>query len=115
MSCVRLTERCAETLIAVRQEIHQAGDLVTEELQLPLQRLQEYVFIEVSPALANSLSRAFDRIRRLMVKESTRPFIKRYLKRDDVMKEITDCDTDVREALDVFNVRAFFPLSWRNH
>lgn len=43
LSCVRLTERCAETLIAVRQEIYEAGDMVTEELHLPLERLQEYV------------------------------------------------------------------------
>jgi hypothetical protein len=45
-----------------------------------------------------------------MVKEATRTFIKRYLNRYDVMKEIADCDTNVREALDVFNVRAVYPL-----
>jgi hypothetical protein len=50
-----------------------------------------------------------------MVKESARPFIKRYLKRDDVMKEIADSDTDVREALDVFNVRVFLPQFWRKY
>lgn len=115
MSCVRLTERCADTLIAVRQEIHQAGDLVTEELQLPLERLQEYVLMNFSWMLANRSPNAFEHVRRLMVKEANRPFIKRYLKRDDIMGEISGCDTDIREALDVFNVCVVFPLFWRNH
>lgn len=88
LSCLRLTERCAETLIAVRQEVHDAGSSVTQELQGPLNKLQE----------------AFDGVRRLLVKESHRPFIKRYLKRDEIMREIAACDADIRAALDMFNL-----------
>jgi hypothetical protein len=42
MACLRLTERCADILISVREEIHEAGDHVTQELRLPLQKLVEY-------------------------------------------------------------------------
>jgi len=40
---LRLTGRCAETLISVRQEVHDAGSSVTLELQGPLHKLQESV------------------------------------------------------------------------
>ncbi|KAJ3573275.1 hypothetical protein NP233_g2522 [Leucocoprinus birnbaumii] len=88
LSCLRLTERCAETLIAVRQEVHGAGNSVAQELQGPLNKLQE----------------AFDSVRRLLVKEAHRPFIKRYLKRDEIMRDIAQCDADIRAALDMFNL-----------
>lgn len=41
MACLRLTERCADILLAVREEIHDAGDQVGEELQVPMQKLVE--------------------------------------------------------------------------
>ncbi|KAJ3553830.1 hypothetical protein NP233_g12558 [Leucocoprinus birnbaumii] len=88
LSCLRLTERCAETLIAVREEVHGAGSSVVQELQGPLNKLQE----------------AFDSVRRLLVKEAHRPFIKRYLKRDEIMRDIAQCDADIRAALDMFNL-----------
>ena len=45
MACLRLTQRCAETLLAVRQEIRDAGDEVAEELSLPISKLTECVVI----------------------------------------------------------------------
>jgi abelson tyrosine-protein kinase 1/abelson tyrosine-protein kinase 2 len=52
-------------------------------------------------------ARAFEGVRRLLVKEAQRPFIKRYLKRDEILRDIAGCDADVRAALDMFNARAF--------
>lgn len=88
LTCLRLTGRCAETLISVRQEVHDAGSSVTLELQGPLHKLQE----------------AFENVKQLFIKEAHRPFIKRYLKRDDIMRSISACDADIRSALDMFNL-----------
>ena len=38
--CLRLTERCAEILLVVRQEIFDADDAVGQELVLPIARLE---------------------------------------------------------------------------
>jgi abelson tyrosine-protein kinase 1 len=41
LACLRLTERCADMLISIRYEVHEAGDVVAEELALPITRLEE--------------------------------------------------------------------------
>lgn len=41
LGCLRLTERCAEILLAVRHEIFDAGDAVGQELAPPIARLEE--------------------------------------------------------------------------
>lgn len=41
LACLRLTERCAEILLAVRAEVQEAGDLVGDELALPIAKLVE--------------------------------------------------------------------------
>jgi hypothetical protein len=41
LACIRLTERCANVLLSVRQEIHEAGDVVGQELALPISKLEE--------------------------------------------------------------------------
>ena len=41
LSCLRLTERCADILISVRQEIYDAGDVLGQELAAPIQKLEE--------------------------------------------------------------------------
>ena len=40
LGCLRLTERCADILLAVRQEIFDAGDVVGQELALFIARLE---------------------------------------------------------------------------
>lgn len=42
MACMRLTERCADILLSVHAEVHEAGDRVNDELKLPLSKLVEY-------------------------------------------------------------------------
>lgn len=41
MACLRLTERCANILLSVREEIAEAGDKVGEELIYPIEHLVE--------------------------------------------------------------------------
>jgi abelson tyrosine-protein kinase 1 len=41
LACLRLTERCADMLLGVREEIFEAGDQVSEELTVPLRKLTE--------------------------------------------------------------------------
>jgi hypothetical protein len=41
LACLRITERCADILISVREEIAEAGDYVGEELRTPLAKLVE--------------------------------------------------------------------------
>ncbi len=59
-ACLRLTERCADILLAVRQEIKDAGDQVGEELKLPITTLGQYVS---SFAFLDVASYSFQRIR----------------------------------------------------
>jgi hypothetical protein len=39
LACLRLTERCAEILLSVREEIKDAGEQVGEDLAVPIDEL----------------------------------------------------------------------------
>lgn len=43
-----------------------------------------------------------------------RPFLKRYLKRDEILFNITACDAVLNDALGMFGVGIFFYCSLRN-
>lgn len=43
LACLRLTERCAEILLSVREEVDGAGGSVGVELQMPVTKLVECV------------------------------------------------------------------------
>ncbi|KAL4243264.1 Serine/threonine-protein kinase [Abortiporus biennis] len=88
MACLRLTERCATMLMSIREEIAEAGDDVRDELLTPIQRLQE----------------AYDQVLYFLQKQSHRPFLKRYLKRDELHVQIQMCDASLTDALGMFNV-----------
>ena len=45
MACLRLTQRCADILICVRQEVQDAGGGVGDELKDPVGKLIACVFI----------------------------------------------------------------------
>ena len=53
LSCLRLTERCADILLSVREEIYEAGDEVGYELAAPISKLEEYVSEYLSPTSSN--------------------------------------------------------------
>jgi len=42
LACLRLTEQCADMLISIRYEVHEAGDVVAEELAVPIMRSEEW-------------------------------------------------------------------------
>ncbi|KAG7086098.1 hypothetical protein E1B28_003613 [Marasmius oreades] len=88
LQCLRLTERCADILLSVRQEVREAGDQVTEELAVPITKLTE----------------AFNSVYVFLQKQAHRPFLKRYLKRDEILRQIQGCDVELQEALGMFSL-----------
>ncbi|KAJ3800619.1 hypothetical protein GGU11DRAFT_676882 [Lentinula aff. detonsa] len=88
LQCLRLTEHCADILLSVRQEVYEAGDEVEDELRLPFDKLTE----------------SFNDVHALLVKQAGRPFLKRYLKRDEISKQLHQCDIGLQEALGMFSV-----------
>ncbi|KAJ3889164.1 hypothetical protein GG344DRAFT_52196 [Lentinula edodes] len=88
LQCLRLTEHCADILLSVRQEVYEAGDEVEDELRLPFDKLTE----------------SFNDVHALLVKQAGRPFLKRYLKRDEISKQLHQCDVGLQEALGMFSI-----------
>ncbi|KAJ7438285.1 hypothetical protein B0H11DRAFT_591673 [Mycena galericulata] len=88
LACLRLAERCANLLLSVRQETHERGDKVEKEMVKPLDKLVE----------------AFTRVRDFLLQQAHRPFLKRYLKRDETLRQIANCDTAVSDALGMFSI-----------
>ncbi|KAM6492858.1 hypothetical protein JOM56_010992 [Amanita muscaria] len=88
IACFRLTERCAEILLSVREEIHEAGDEVGEDLKLPIDKLIE----------------SFSLVYNLLHKMNRRPFLKRYLKRDEILRQISECDKGLTDALGMLSI-----------
>ncbi|KAJ7091133.1 hypothetical protein C8R44DRAFT_412775 [Mycena epipterygia] len=88
LACLRLTERCAEILLSVREEIKDAGEQVGDELSMPIEKLVG----------------SFTRVHNFMLKQTHRPFLKRYLKRDEIIRDIAGCDKALGEALSMFGI-----------
>ncbi|KAL0576417.1 hypothetical protein V5O48_005553 [Marasmius crinis-equi] len=89
LACLRLTERCAEILLAVNEELDEAEEVVGHEMQLPLERLEE----------------SFSQFHGFLVEQNTQPFWARYLKRDEILEKIDNCDKALNDALFLFNMR----------
>ncbi|KDQ11798.1 hypothetical protein BOTBODRAFT_35049 [Botryobasidium botryosum FD-172 SS1] len=95
MACLHLTERCANILISIIQEIHEVGDdNLVAALQEPVSKLVA----------------SFEMIHRMMKKQAERPFIKRYLKRDEVLQQIRECNESLSDSMSVFNLSIQFRL-----
>ncbi|KAK0472502.1 hypothetical protein IW261DRAFT_1343551, partial [Armillaria novae-zelandiae] len=88
LQCLRLTERCANILISIRQEIHDAGDMVGAELILPISKLTD----------------AFNEVLFFLQKQIHRPFLKRYLRRDEILRQIAACDSGLQDAMETFGL-----------
>lgn len=88
LASLRLTERCADILISVREEIIDAGRTVAEELHSPIAKLNE----------------AFTDVLYFLTKMGHRPFLKRYLKRDEILFNIMSCDVALNDALGLFGL-----------
>ncbi|KAF8513302.1 hypothetical protein JB92DRAFT_2924631 [Gautieria morchelliformis] len=88
LSCLRLTERCATILYSVCSEISAAGQDVTDILLEPVARLIE----------------SFHKIEHFVQKQVSRPFLKRYLKRDEDAWKIMACNTSLTDSVALFSV-----------
>lgn len=91
--------------MSVREDIAEAGDEVGAELQAPVTRLIEYV----SASLCHTQRylhclRSFREVHRFLVKQSHRPFIKRYLQRDEIQRALVGCHNSLSDALGMFSV-----------
>ncbi|KAG6892935.1 hypothetical protein C0992_011833, partial [Termitomyces sp. T32_za158] len=75
LQCLRLTNRCADILLSVREEIKYAGDQVNEELQAPIAKLKESY-------------------QSFLIKQA-----RRHLKRDKIQAKIRACHGGLTEAL----------------
>ncbi|KAJ7647115.1 hypothetical protein FB45DRAFT_1099808 [Roridomyces roridus] len=78
LACLRLTERCADILLSVREEIGEAGE--------------------------DKLVSSFTGVYNFMTKQAHRPFLKRYLKREQIIRDIANCDKALGEALSMFSI-----------
>lgn len=107
MQCLRLTERCANILISVRDEVVEAVEAeaadrgisaaypsVPADLEYPLRRLVD----------------AFAQIQAFLQQQAHRPFIKRYLKRDDILRQLQGCDGALQDAVDAFGFSVQFRI-----
>ncbi|KAJ7217776.1 hypothetical protein GGX14DRAFT_550000 [Mycena pura] len=88
MACLRLTERCADILLSIRDEIQDAGEHIGEELTMPIEKLVG----------------SFTTVHNFMLKQAHRPFLKRYLKRDEIVRDISGCDKALGEAMSMFGI-----------
>ncbi|KIM89615.1 hypothetical protein PILCRDRAFT_812439 [Piloderma croceum F 1598] len=88
MACLRLTQRCADILICVRQEVQDAGGDVGDELKEPIDKLVA----------------SFDMVYQFLQKQTERPFLKRYLKRDEILRQIAGCDASLSDSVSAFSL-----------
>ncbi|KAF5362649.1 hypothetical protein D9758_009617 [Tetrapyrgos nigripes] len=88
IQCLRLTEHCADILLSVRQEVWDAGDQVGEELMVPIARLSE--------SFATCLA--------FLQKQGHQKFLKRYLRREEILKQLAGCNASLQEALGMFSL-----------
>ncbi|KAF8528481.1 hypothetical protein BU17DRAFT_80889 [Hysterangium stoloniferum] len=88
LSCLRLTERCANIYYSVREEVNIAGPEVAETLREPIEKLTE----------------SFRGIERFIHKQVSRPFFKRYLNRDEDARKIIACDASLTDSVSLFSV-----------
>jgi abelson tyrosine-protein kinase 1 len=106
LASLRLTERCADILVSVREEIIDAGYTVAEELNAPISKLNECDTTSSTSYLKPdpSFRRAFQGVLHFLTKLGHRPFLKRYLRRDEIAFTISSCDAALNDALGTFGV-----------
>ncbi|KAF8209032.1 hypothetical protein K438DRAFT_257130 [Mycena galopus ATCC 62051] len=89
LACLRLAERSAHILHAVLEEVREAGEEVADILAQPLEKLVQ----------------ALSQFSELLAKLAHRPFLKRYLKRDETQRELEMCNILLTDTLSEFSLR----------
>ncbi|RDB20038.1 hypothetical protein Hypma_012989 [Hypsizygus marmoreus] len=88
LACLRVVQRCAEFLLSIRQEVHDAGNAVSVELACPV----------------DMLTASFAAIHTFLEEQADRPFFKRFLKRDEILAEIDLCNERLDDSLRMFDI-----------
>ncbi|KAH0826098.1 hypothetical protein J3R83DRAFT_5844 [Lanmaoa asiatica] len=107
LSCLRLAERCATLLYSVRCEIDEAGVETALALAEPVERLcgalaQVHrgglgMFFSCSTAVVFQ-------IRTFLETQLHRPFLKRYVRREEIARELTACNEAITDAASRFGI-----------
>ena len=63
-----------------------------------------HISITADLSLAHLITRSFEDIHRFLIKLTNRPFLKRYLRRDEILQDLSDCDSSLRDAVALFGV-----------
>ncbi|KAH7882529.1 hypothetical protein F5I97DRAFT_1816649, partial [Phlebopus sp. FC_14] len=87
-ACLRLIERCATMLFSVRCEIAEAGEAVRQELEGPVAKLFDTIYL-IESFLQSQLHRSF---------------AMRYLRRNEIRKEMDACDKALEDVVSMFGV-----------
>ncbi|KAG5731487.1 Serine/threonine-protein kinase TNNI3K [Termitomyces sp. T112] len=87
LACLRLTERCADILIAIQEGISGLDKRVADTLHEPMERLED----------------AFQEIKSMMLDKLCQSPFRRYFKRDEVLGEIVPCNTKLQDCLGHFD------------
>ncbi|KAJ6526803.1 hypothetical protein B0H19DRAFT_1243493 [Mycena capillaripes] len=85
--CLRVTERCADLLVAIHQVVSESGDEVYHELKGPLERIEG----------------SFQEFDRFLKGQAALSFFTRYLKKDDILREIQDHDQAIHDCMFLFH------------
>ena len=94
-----------DVLISIHEEIIDAGGTITEELHFmcPLQNsMSGPTLIDWSPLWV------FTEVLYFLTKSGHCPFLKHYLKHDEILYNIMSCDTALNDALRMFGVCIVF-------
>lgn len=118
MACLHLIERCAGILSSVQAEVEIAGPIVAETLADPMRSLidtfrsieglvQKYVTSSLTaptscPGIHVGVSLCSNRY--LLDRLAERPFIKRYLKREEIQLQILEAHEKLTDDLQLFGV-----------
>lgn len=113
MACLHLAERCAGILSSVQVEVEIAGPSVAMTLADPMLSListfrsieslvQKSVYLSIYVCVPNRPEFIIDSVDRL----AERPFIKRYLKREEIQLQILEAHEKLTDDLQLFSVRA---------
>lgn len=111
MACLHLAERCAGILSSVQVEVKIAGAAVAMTLHDPMKSLiATFTSIETlvqksvnsDPLLLRVASYLLNRL-------AERPFIKRYLRREEIQLQILEAHEKLTDDLHLFGVSPCFP------
>lgn len=58
----------------------------------------------ITADLSHLINRSFESVYHLLIKLTNRPLFKRYLRREEISRDLSDCENSLRDALVLFSV-----------